>query len=433
MIAAAPPLAVAVVGAGTRGAIFGEILADFPHLARVAAVAEPRDAYREAFAARHGLADGEVFHSWQEFAAAPSACDAVVIATMDRDHVGPALACLARGQHLLLEKPVAESWEGCLDVARAQRRHGPLVAVCHSLRHHVAFARVKALVAAGAVGEVVSIDQLEQIGFEHFAHSYIRGNWGNAGRATPLVLAKSCHDLDYLAWLAGRPCRRVASFGALTHFRAANAPAGAPDRCTAGCPVEPSCTYSAIRQYVQADRACWPAAVISPDHSRAAHLAAIATGPYGRCVYRADNDVVDHQVATLEFDGGLTATFTVTAFTQRGGRRVRVHGTAGDLRFDEDEGRIVLRRFAGHETEIIEPGPERGPHGGGDHRVVRRWLEAIRGGDAGGLLTDVHESVRTHAIGFAAERSRLEGRIVELAEFDLAELGPLAPSGGIPR
>lgn len=421
MSLASAPLRVAVLGAGTRGAIFGEILADFPHLARVAAVAEPRDAYREAFAARHGLDATQVFHSWQELAAAPPACDAAIIATMDRDHVGPALACLARGQHLLLEKPVAESWEGCLDVARAQRRHGPLVAVCHSLRHHAAFARVKALVDAGAVGEVVSIDQLEQIGYAHFAHSYIRGNWGNAGRATPLVLAKSCHDLDYLAWLAGRPCRRVASFGSLTHFTAANAPPGAPERCTEGCPVEASCMYSAFRQYVQAERTAWPAAVISPDHSQAAHLEAIATGPYGRCVYRADNDVVDHQVATLDFDGGLTATFTVTAFTQRGGRRVRVHGTEGDLRFDEDDGRIVLRRFAGHEVETIEPAAERGPHGGGDHRVVRRWLEAIRAGDPGMLLTDVHESVRTHAIGFAAERSRVEGRVVDLAEFALDE------------
>ncbi len=410
------PLTVAVLGAGTRGAIFGEILADHPHLARVVAVAEPREAYRAAFATRHALPADRTFHTWQEFAAQPRLCDAVVIATMDRDHVGPAIACLEHGYPLLLEKPVAPTWEECRDVARAQTRYGPIVAVCHSLRYHKGFAMVKRLVDDGHLGDVVTLDQLEQIGFEHFAHSYIRGNWGNAGRATPMLLAKSCHDLDYLAWLVGQPCRRVASFGSLSHFTAANAPPGAPDRCTAACPVERDCAYSAVKLYVQADRNAWPAAVISADHTREAHLAAISTGPYGRCVYRADNDVVDHQVVTMEFAGNVTATFTVTAFTQCGGRRLRVHGTKADLWFDEET--IVIRRFAGHDVETIKPGAEHGPHGGGDHRVVRNWLEAILRDDPSCLLTGLGESLRTHAIGFAAERARHEARVVALAEFD---------------
>ena len=409
-------ISVAILGAGTRGQIFGASLADLPHRARVVAVAEPREAYRSAFAARHELPPERVFETWQEFAAQEPLCDAVVIATMDRDHVGPALMCLERGYHLLLEKPIAPTWEECRDVARAQARSGRLVAICHSLRYHKGFNAVKRLIDEGRLGDVVSIDQLEQIGFEHFAHSFIRGNWGNAGRATPMLLAKSCHDLDYIAWLAGGPCERVASFGALTHFTAAHAPIGSPERCIDGCPIEGSCAYSAIKQYVQADRTAWPASVISPIHTREAHFEAIAAGPYGRCVYRADNDVVDHQVVLMEFAGAITATFTVTAFTQGGGRRVRVHGTRADLWFDEET--IHIRDFAGHDAQTIALGAEAGAHGGGDHRVVRNWLEAIRRDDPAWILTDVHESLRTHTIGFAAERARLEGRLVSLAEFD---------------
>jgi predicted dehydrogenase len=311
---------------------------------------------------------------------------------------------------------MAPSLEECHDLQRTQAATGALVAVCHSLRYQKGFRRVKDMIASGRIGRVVTIDQLEQVGFEHFAHSYIRGNWGNAGRATPLLLAKSCHDLDYIAFLVDRPCVSVASFGALTHFRAENAPAGSTARCTDGCAVEASCPYSAIRQYLTGDRTRWPASVVSPVHTYEAHLAALEHGPYGRCVYRADNDVVDHQVVTLQFEGDVTATLTVTAFTQGGGRRVRVHGTAGTIDFDEET--LTLRTFADKNVEVTRFGPEPGEHGGGDERVVRSWLAALHQGDPGLITTDVAASTATHAIGFAAERSRLEGRVVALAELD---------------
>lgn len=416
-MAAMAPLSIAVLGAGMRGRLFGEILAELPHLARVVAVAEPRDAYREAFAERHELSPDRVFHTWQELLAQPRLADAVVVATMDRDHLAPAIASLDKRYDMLLEKPMAPTLEECAVLARSQRESGALVAVCHSLRYTKGFARVKSLIAEGRVGRVMSIDQLEQVGFEHYAHSYVRGNWGNAGRSTPMLLAKSCHDLDYIAYLVDRPCERVTSFGHLSYFRPENAPEGSTERCTDGCLVEHRCPYSAIRQYVHTDLDRWPASVISPVHTPAAHMAAIRTGPYGRCVWRADNDVVDHQVVALEFEGGVTATFTMTGFTQEQGRKVRVHGTEGELVFDEHAGTITVKPFAGKDTEVIQLSPERGEHGGGDDRVIRAWLEALHRREPGLILTDVQESFRTHAIGFAAEASRLSGRTVELEEF----------------
>ena len=410
------PVRVAVLGAGGRGQGFGRILAELPHLAQVVAVAEPRDAYREAFAAAHHLPPGQVFRSWEDFAAHPPACDAVVIATMDRDHVNSAVACLRQGLHLLLEKPMATSLQDCRTIEAAQRKSGVLTAVCHSLRYNKGFATLREVTASGRIGEIVSMDQIEQVSFWHQAHSFVRGNWGNEGRSTFMLLAKSCHDLDYIAFLVGRPCRRVTSFGALNYFNRAHAPAGATARCTDGCPVEATCPYSALKQYVYAEHLDhWPTDVVSPVHTREAHLEAIRTGPYGRCVYQCDNDAVDHQVVALDFEGDITATFTMTAFTQRGGRQIRVHGTEGEVGFDEHS--ITVRSFRTNDVETIAVGAEIGGHGGGDNRVVRDWLDAIRLQAPEKIRTSAQESLRTHTIVFAAERSRHERRTIEIAEM----------------
>ncbi|MCL5270391.1 MAG: Gfo/Idh/MocA family oxidoreductase [bacterium] len=413
----AKKITVAVIGAGNRGSTFAQIIRDFPQLAEVTAVAEPRQDYRERFARERGLKADMVFESWEQFASRPRMCDAVVVSTLDRDHAAPAVACLDRGYHMLLEKPMAPMLEDCRAIEAAQRRAGTIVTVCHSLRYHKGFAKLKELIAAGRVGRVLSLDQLEQVGNLHQAHSFVRGNWGNEARQTFMLMAKSCHDIDFLAYLAGADCRRVTSFGSLSYFRRENAPAGAADRCTDGCPLEHRCVYSAIRQYATGNLEQWPRSVICAVHTPEAHYEALRTGPYGRCVWKCDNDVVDHQVVAMEFDREITATFTMTAFTQGGGRRIRVHGTEGDITFEEDHSSLTLRPFGEHNAEVIRFGPEPGGHGGGDARVVHSWLEAMRRSDPGLVLTNVQESLKTHTIVFAAERSRRERRMVEMAEM----------------
>jgi predicted dehydrogenase len=410
------PKTIAILGAGGRGTGFARLISSHGHLGRVVAVAEPRADYRAACAAAHRISKAKTFESWQAFVKKPKMCDAVVIATLDRDHVDPAVACLALGYDVLLEKPMAASLADCQAIEAAQRRSGAIVGVCHSLRYHKGFRMVKELIDAGAIGRVMTLDQLEQVAYWHQAHSFVRGNWGNEGQSTPMLLAKSCHDIDYIAFLVGkdRPCLRVSSFGRLSHFTAANAPAGSTARCTEGCRVEATCPYSAIKAYVQTDRREeWPANVCSLDHSAEAHLAAIRKGPYGRCVYRCDNDVVDHQVVLMEFDQDVTATFTMTAFTQGDGRVLRVHGDKGELHFDES--RITIKTFGDNNVQEIVLGRETGGHGGGDNRVVREWLQALHSRDDSGIVANAQESLRTHAIVFAAERSRHEQRTVELA------------------
>jgi len=409
------PRTVAILGAGDRGTGFGRLIAQFPQFAKVVAVAEPRDEYRRAFAAAHGLADGMVFRNWEEFCARGQLCDAVVISTMDRQHAGAAVACLQRGYDVLLEKPMAPTLPECRAIEQAQRRTGGILAVCHSLRYNKAFRKVRELLAAGAVGRIMTLDLLEQVIYWHQVHSFVRGKWAREDDSSFMLLAKSCHDIDYICYLLDRPCLRVSSFGALSWFRRENAPAGSTERCTDPCPLEPNCPYSAVRMYVDADRDSWPASVVSLDHSREAHLRAIREGPYGRCAWKCDNDVVDHQVVAMQFADDITATFTMTAFTQQGGRRLRVHGTDGELAFDESS--ITVRTFADNDVQHISIGRETGGHGGGDLRVVRNWLLALHSRDARSILTDAQESLRTHTIVFAAEKSRREGRMVEISEM----------------
>ncbi len=405
---------IAILGAGGRGRGFAHHIRNEGFRGEVVGVAEPRENYRNDFCRTFSIAPDMAFENWQSFVAGPRRCDAVVISTMDRDHVEPAVACLDKGYDLLLEKPMAVTLADCQAIEAAQRRSGAVVGVCHSLRYQKGFRKVKELIAGGAIGRLLSLDQIEPVGTWHQAHSFVRGNWGNETRSSFMLLAKSCHDIDYLAYLAETPCRRVSSFGALSHFRAENAPEGAPSRCTEGCPVERECPYSAIKAYVNTDRTVWPANVVSLEHDLESHRRAIETGPYGRCVYRCDNDVVDHQVVNMEFDGEITATFTMTAFGT-GGRRLRANGTSGELLFAENH--MTLHDFKDRNVTEIAIARETGGHGGGDNRIVSEWLDALHSRDDSRIVANAQESLRTHTIVFAAEQSRREHRMVEIEEL----------------
>lgn len=407
------PTCIALIGAGDRGRLFSRMIADLPGRARIVAVAEPRQPYRDFIADQHNIPASSCFNDWREVVAHPDIADAAIIATPDRDHVGPAVAALDNGWDVLLEKPMGVTLDECRAIEAAQRRSGRLVGVCHSLRYHAGFRKLRDLVAEGLIGKLITLDQLEQVEIRHQAHSFVRGNWANSDRSTFMLLAKSCHDIDYISFVVNQPCLEVSSFGDLSFFNRANAPAGATDRCTDDCPVERSCMFSAIRQYVEGDRAAWPANVVSADHSEEAHLHAIRTGPYGRCVWRCDNDAVDHQVVAMRFAGDITATFTMTAFTASGGRKIRLHGTLGELHFDERS--ITHINFADRATQTIDIPREEGGHGGGDQRVLTDWLEALHSRNDKAVVANAQASLASHTIVFAAEQSRKEHRTISLA------------------
>jgi predicted dehydrogenase len=412
-------ITMAIAGVGGRGTQFARLAARLAPDVQVVAIADTDADRLAAIGDELAIAPAARFPGWQAMAEARLGVDAVVITTIDREHLGSSLAFLGQGCHVLLEKPMAATLADCKRIAAAQRASGRILSVCHPMRYQADLQAIKALIDGGAIGRMVSISLIEQVAFWHQAHSYVRGNAANTGRSAPMILTKSCHDLDWLCHLVGAPAERLSSFGSLSWFTAANAPAGAPPRCTDGCPHEKTCTYSALRCYVDTNRrAGWPAAMCSPsDHSREAHLRAVQTGPYGRCVWHCDNDVVDHQVVALEFSRGLTATFTMTGLTSGGGRRLRVHGTLGELSYAQGSGEAIVATFGVDEPRRHALPTAAGGHGGGDETLFAAFIAAIRSGDASGVTTSAAESLRSHAMAFAAEISRGERRQVELAEL----------------
>jgi predicted dehydrogenase len=412
------PVTLAVAGAGNRGNAHGDWALANPGRARVVAVSEPRDPRRERFAARHDLPAEAAVSDWRELAARGRVADAVLICTQDAMHVEPAVAFAELGYHLLLEKPMATTEAGCRRIVEAVERAGVLCAVGHVLRYTAYTALVKQVVDAGRLGQVISVQHLEPVGFLHQAHSYVRGPWRREDLATFMLMAKSCHDLDWLRYVVGRPIRRVASFGALTSFRPEHRPAGAADRCL-DCAIEPDCPYSAVRFYTRAlERgAGWPLDAVLDRYTEADLQAALRHGPYGRCVWACDNDVVDHQVVAMEFDGGPTGTFTMTGFNAGGHRRTRLFGTRGELEGDGETVRV--HDFLTGTTEELSTRPAgdataAGGHGGGDWGLMDAFVRAVATNDPTPILSGPRVSLEAHLAVFAAEHARREGTVADV-------------------
>jgi predicted dehydrogenase len=409
-------ISLLIVGAGSRGATFAGWARRHPGEARVVAVAEPRAAYRDRLGDEHGIPPERRFRDWGEAAAAGRLADAAVIATLDGEHAEPALALAAQGYALLIEKPLAATEEDCERIAAGVERAGVIAAVAHVLRYTPYTRLLKRLLDAGSVGGIVSIDHLEPVGHWHQAHSYVRGNWRREDETGPMLLAKCCHDLDWLSFLIGRRCAAVSSFGNLAHLRPDQRPAGAGDRCL-DCAIEPSCAYSAKRLYLGMARrgeTGWPVEVLDWPPTIENVERALREGPYGRCVWACDNDVVDHQVVNLLYEHGVTASLTMTAFTRMRERETRIFGTRGEL--SGDGAAIEVHDFLSGRTSRHEVGEVTSGHGGGDDGVMAAFVAAVAAGDPAQVPTSPADALSSHRIAFAAEAARRERRVVTLAQ-----------------
>ena len=413
------PVRILVVGAGSRGTRLADYALRYPDEARVVAVAEPRAVYRERLSELHGIPREGRFEDWRAALDGSRVADAVVIATPDREHADPAIAFAERGYAMLLEKPLATTEADCRRIVAAVERAGVVCAVAHVLRYTPYTRLLKELVDGRAIGEIVSIDHLEPVGFWHQAHSYVRGNWRREDETAPMLLAKCCHDLDWLSFVVGQPCVAVSSFGGLAHFRADRRPPGAGERCLE-CDVEPACPFSARRLYlgmVERGVTGWPLDVVAWPPTEHNITRALRDGPYGRCVWACDNDVVDHQVVTLRYANGTTATLTMTAFTRMRDRETRIFGTRGELHGDGN--RIEVYDFltgtvARHASTVYSDGQIPTGHGGGDDGVMADFIAAAAAGDPGLMPTTPAQALESHRIAFAAEAARREGRVVAL-------------------
>lgn len=413
------------IGAGGRGRGYSNIMGESPEKFKLVGVAEPIDSARNFMVEKFDIPSENTYHSWDEILARPKFADIAIIATMDDMHYAPAMKAIELGYDLLLEKPIAPSPKECIEIAQAAHEKGVKVIVCHVLRYTPFYKRVKSLIDAGTIGDVMSITALERIGNTHFSHSYVRGNWHSEKETTPMLIAKSCHDLDIIQWLIGKTCKKISSFGDLTYFKSENAPKGAPVRCFEGdCPIAKTCPYECNKMYIESNS--WfsrvPARMISKtiiptkDETREA----LRTTDYGLCVFHANNDVLDHQTVDMLFEGNVTASFTVNAFNG-GGRAIHVFGTKGEIVAEANATNIRvydsnMQKWS--DVPVIETEESiAGGHGGGDQGIIYDLYDYICGTYNGCSFADISVSAANHLIGYAAEEARHSGTVVDVDEY----------------
>ena len=401
---------IVAIGAGNRTNKYLEYVKQHPDKVKLVGVVELNDIRRKHVAERFGLDESQCFADYRDFFQHPFDADAVMVCTPENMHFEPTMQAIGRGYHVLLEKPIAQTLEECMLIAEAARKHDVLVSVCHVLRYHPYFMKIKELVDSGELGHIISINHRTSVGVDRTAHGFVRGIWRKEAVSNPMLMSKCCHDIDFLLWLTKTPCRKLTSFGSLRWFKEKNAPEGSADRCL-GCKVENRCPFSAIDLYrVRRD---WIANFDVPEGKTIDEVIEdqLRQGLYGRCVYRCDNDVVDHQIVSMEMESEVTVNFSMDIFTLKDNRETHISLTEGEI--DGDETRLRVRRFRGAEETIYDFSDlaHQPFHAGADLAIMADFIEAIQQ-DRKDVVTSIDHSVESHRICFEAERSRKEKRTI---------------------
>lgn len=411
-----------LIGAGQRGRdCYAPYALKYPNEIEFVAVAEADPGRREAFCKEHDIDQVNAYESYEGLYEQGKIADAVLICTQDRMHFEPAMKAMELGYHILLEKPMSTDIKETFLLSEAAKSYKKSFLICHVLRYTPFFMELKRLLDDNVIGQVVAIQHNENVGFWHQAHSYVRGNWRDTKVSSPMILAKSSHDMDILYWLLDRPCIELHSYGSLKYFNEQNAPEGAPNYCMDGCPVEDDCPYSAKKIYIsnnQAPQFKVLRSVVSDDGTNEGLIKALTDGPYGRCVFRCDNNAVDHQTVNLLFEDDITVAFTMAAFTNECSRTIKIMGTHGEIRGHMEDSVIEILDFnSSHKTEISVSASGEG-HGGGDEGLMRDFVKYVSSGIQSNRLSFAVDSYQSHLMSMTAEASRLSGKAINLKTFE---------------
>lgn len=458
-----PPIKAILIGAGQRGAeVYGAYALAHPERIRFTAVAEPDPQRRSIFANKHGIPADRQFESWEPLLAQPKLGQAALVCTGDRQHTHPAIEALRSGYDVLLEKPMATTLQECDLLAQTANFYQRHLLVAHVLRYTQHFRQMREIVLSGQLGQVIDIHHRENVSWWHMSHSYVRGNWRRRDESAPMILAKCCHDLDILTWVLNRKCVSLSSTGGLLHYRQENAPIGAAKRCLDGCQVFDSCPYYApfiylelaplwrtiadtgtgfariaaraqehapwlirlLRPFIPALREVspyrgWPLTVLTPDPTRENVLQAIQDGPYGRCVYYSDNDVVDHQVVNMVFEGDVTVSLIMHGHSHTEHRTTRIEGSRATLTADFGTGGswIEVNEHLSDERHHYSTGSVSSGHGGGDAGLMDAFIRTLNSGEEDPGLSTAQQSIESHLMAFAADEARLQGTVIEMEKY----------------
>lgn len=414
-------LTVAIAGLGSRGKdTYAPLEKAFPNKMEIVAAADIIPEKVQDVALEYGIPKEACFASAEEMIQKDKLADVMIIATQDRQHVRHAVPALRKGYDLLMEKPISPDLDECREIVRVAHECGRQVIVCHVLRYTPLYTKLKEVLDSGTIGEVVSVMSIENVGYWHQAHSFVRGNWNNSDVTSPMILQKCCHDMDLLLWLTGKTCDAVSSFGNTYLFKKERAPEGAALRCLDDCKAKENCPFDAEKIYMTHHKigvlngnSKWPVDVLDLHPTKESIKDAIKSGPYGRCVYHCDNNVVDHQVVNMCMTDGSTISHTMCAFTATGSRYAKFMGTKGEIIADMTENTIQVTKFGEKTTEVIDISKlanDFSGHGGGDKRMMEEFLDMLlEGRQPDGRMTSLDQSLESHFAALAAEQSRLNG------------------------
>lgn len=409
-----------LIGAGLRGGyVYSAYALEHPDEFQVVAVAEPDEIRRKIFAEKHQIPKEKQFVSYEEMLKKEKMADCALVCTQDNMHTEPVIMAMEKGYHVLCEKPMSTKAEEIMRMGEMAKKYHRILSICHVLRYSSFFSKLRGLLEEGKIGRLMSIQHIEQVGYWHHAHSFVRGNWRNAEESSPMILQKCCHDMDILIWLVGSSCKKVSSFGNLTFFKPENAPENAPDRCLDGCPYRDECAFYAPKFYLEHPKAVDDGLVfaVTQDNTPASILEALKKGPYGRCVFHCDNTVVDHQVVNLEFENEVNVSFVMSAFTNQCAREIRLMGTRGEIVGNMESGEITVCDFVSGDEEHIKLHTPKTGHSGSDTRMMKDFVQLVALDGVGSSRSNAEVSVESHLMALAAEESRVRGETIDFVKF----------------
>jgi predicted dehydrogenase len=460
------PVTAIIMGVGSRGReCYGAYALRHPDRIKFIAVADPNEGRCKIFQKEHNIPDDMAFSSWEELLEKGKIADVAFITTPDRMHYKPAMKSLELGYDILLEKPIAPVLEEAQSIEKLAQQVGKIVQVGHVLRFTDFWNKIKHIIDSGQIGKVIHYEHSENVSYYHFGHSFVRGVYKNTNTSNPLILSKTCHDLDLMYWILGRAVR-VQSTGSLTFYRPENAPKDAPIRCTDGCPHADKCPWYAPRLYMTGEEYVrigtevnskiirlftkaimkhkkivkfmtlfdkrantllnwdqWPATVLTTDLTPEGKMKALREGQFGLCIYRCGNDVVDHMVSTFEYPDGVTATLIVHGLSEHEGREIRVFGSKGTIRgyfrYYGEKIDVTDLRYRKIKTVYKAGISLTGGHGGGDEGLMNKFTSVLLGEISAeeAKLTTISSAMESHYMGFAAEKARLTHTAQEIDQY----------------
>ena len=420
-----------IVGSGHRAVVYASYSLFHPDELKIVGIVEPNNIVRENTADKFGIAPENCFNSVEELVRCGKIADVAINGTMDNLHVSTTLPLLEAGYDILLEKPIATEESEVLKLLESARKHGRTVMICHVLRYAPFYSEIKKRISKGDIGEILSITTEENVSYHHMSVGFVRGKWNNRDVCgSPMLMAKCCHDLDIITWLkSGVRPTYVSSMGNLMYFRKEKMPENAGHHCMVDCSIEEDCIYSAKKLHINnPDR--WPFYVWSKFSEKGVTEPTIeqkiesikSDNPHGRCAWRCDNNVVDHQSVSIEFEDGCTATHNMTGGASRPSRVIHIIGTKGEITGIMDDGLFYVRypdTRPGHEysEEKVDVNVSGDAHGGGDLRLVEDFVRIMQGKPPSMSTTNLEDSIYGHLIGYRADTSMLERRFIEIPKL----------------